>query len=304
MLLGSHADTCTVGELKATSLGDPDRYLCSCGARIKECGFWQQVNAEMARRGVLFEITAAGTDLGTEASSYTRRLLGPLCRGPALERLRDAALSFSPTWRARLPEIRRRNRLLIETVCDLHGAGTVIDSSKVGLRLKYLLQHPGLDVRVVRLIRDGRAVAATYANPWELADARDPRLRRTRNNGPLVEQPRPICAGAHEWRRSNEEAECILKRLDESRWTTVRYEELCADPDRTLDRLFRFLGLDPRQRVGNFRLRARHVLGNGMRLDSTSEIELDQRWRSTLTPADLRQFDAVAGKMNRRYGYA
>jgi hypothetical protein len=46
------------------------------------------------------------------------------------------------------------------------------------------------------------------------------------------------------------------------------------------------------------------VIGNGMRLDSSSVIELDDRWRSVLTAADLRAFDAVAGQINRRYGYA
>ena len=29
MLLGSHPDVCTVGELKATSLGNVEEYLCS-----------------------------------------------------------------------------------------------------------------------------------------------------------------------------------------------------------------------------------------------------------------------------------
>ncbi|MBN2560127.1 MAG: sulfotransferase [Phycisphaerae bacterium] len=303
MLLGSHPETCTVGELKATALGDPDRYVCSCGARIKECAFWQRVSAEMGQRGVPFEITNAGTDIRTGASRYTRRVLRPLCRGAILERLRNAALWLSPTWRAKLPEIQHRNRLLVEALCEVHGVRVLVDSSKIGLRLKYLLRDPTLDVKVVRLIRDGRAVALTYSNPHEFADARDPRLRGGGNRNQHVEQPRSVRAAAREWRRSNEEAECILRGLPKSQWTEVRYEDVCTDPDRTLDRLFRFLGLDPQQRLRDFRSRTRHVVGNGMRLDSTTEIRLDDRWRSVLTPSDLRVFDSVAGEMNRRYGY-
>ena len=39
MLLGSHPDVCTAGELKAASVGDVDAYRCSCGAPILQCGF-------------------------------------------------------------------------------------------------------------------------------------------------------------------------------------------------------------------------------------------------------------------------
>jgi hypothetical protein len=40
-----------------------------------------------------------------------------------------------------------------------------------------------------------------------------------------------------------------------------------------------------------------------MRLDATSEIRLDERWRDSLTADDLSEFDAVAGALNRQYGY-
>jgi hypothetical protein len=303
MLLGSHPDSCTAGELKATSLGGPDLYLCSCGVRIKECAFWRGVGARMAERGIEFEITDARTDLRHGASRYTRRLLGPLHRGRALEWIRDAALSVSPTWRKWRPEIERRNLGLVETLCNVHGVQTIVDSSKIGLRLKYLLRIPELEVKVVRLIRDGRAVALTYMNPYEFADAREPDVRCGGIADRRPAQAPSIHAAAHEWRRSNEEAECVIGCLDGSQWTEVRYEDLCTDTDQTLGRLFRFLGLDPGRRLADFRSRVQHVLGNGMRLDSTVEIRLDDRWRSVLTVSDLRTFDTVAGEMNRRYGY-
>ena len=34
-LMGAHPSVATVGELKATSLGDIDEYDCSCGSRIR-----------------------------------------------------------------------------------------------------------------------------------------------------------------------------------------------------------------------------------------------------------------------------
>jgi len=282
MLLGAHPETCTVGELKATSLGDVERYLCSCGERIKQCPFWKKVSGAMARRGVPFDVTEAGTDFQANGTAYTRALLRPLHRGPLAEKIRDAALWLSPGWRTRLAEIQRRNAALVDALCEVSGARVIIDSSKVALRLKYLLRNPALSVRVIRLIRDGRGVALTY----------------------IEERGLKMAEAAHEWRRSNEEAEHLLAGMDPSRWVEVRYERLCAEPERTLRRLFAFLGVDPSKGTLDFRSVEHHVIGNSMRLDRCSEIRLDERWRSVLTAEDLRAFDAVAGKMNKRYGYA
>ena len=38
MLLGAHPQACTAGELRLTNVGDPERYLCSCGEKISRCG--------------------------------------------------------------------------------------------------------------------------------------------------------------------------------------------------------------------------------------------------------------------------
>ena len=50
MLLGSHQQIATVGELKLSTkaIGDIDRYRCSCGQFIRRCDFWQKIAANMA----------------------------------------------------------------------------------------------------------------------------------------------------------------------------------------------------------------------------------------------------------------
>lgn len=108
---------------------------------------------------------------------------------------------------------------------------------------------------------------------------------------------------ANEWKRSNEASDALVATLPANQWTEVRYEELCADPAATLRRLAGFLDLEPKKCILDFRSRIQHVIGNGMRMDRTSEIRLDERWKSHLTPDDLRAFDEVAGELNRKYGY-
>jgi hypothetical protein len=304
MLLGAQPGACTAGELKATSLGDPNAYRCSCRQLIRECEFWKQVSAAMERRGIAqFDITHAGTNIFDAPATLSRRLLCPLYRRGPLETARDLALSLTPGWRSHLQETSQRNLALIESLLEVTGAEIVIDSSKVALRLKYLLQIPELDIRVIRVIRDGRAVSLTYMDDWNFADSADPALR---GGGTGTKRPSPrqdMAEAAHEWKRSNEAADALVASLPRSQWVEVRYEELCADPGATLRRLAPFLGLDPDQTLLDFRSRQQHVIGNGMRMDTTSEIKLDERWRQHLTGEDLRVFNEVAGKLNRKYGY-
>jgi hypothetical protein len=95
----------------------------------------------------------------------------------------------------------------------------------------------------------------------------------------------------------------VLAKVDPRRQIEVSYEGLCADAEGTLRRIFAFLGVDAARERPPFRAAVHHVVGNGMRLDSTSEVRLDERWRDALSDDDLEIFDAVAGRMNRRLGY-
>ncbi len=169
----------------------------------------------MHEKGFAFEFQDARTDVKSGTTPYERRLLNPLHRGPALERMRDAALALSPGWSRRLHEHQGRNRALMEAVLNRTGRDVLVDSSKVGIRLKYLLRIPDVDIRVVRLIRDGRAVALTYTDPAGFADTSNPALKGG-GSGDVASREHlrlPMQKAAREWRRSNEEAASILSEL-------------------------------------------------------------------------------------------
>ena len=302
LLLGSHPEICTVGELKLTALGDIERYRCACGALLRQCAFWTAVSRDLADRGHAFEPGDGSTDLTARVSRYVRRALRPLHRGRLLEVARDLCLHASPSWPSHLRNWQEANSLLAETVCRLAEKPVIVDSSKVGIRLKYLRRNPALDIKVLRTVRDGRAVALTYVDPARFADARDERLRGGGSGGDRAGERLSMAEAAREWRRSNEEAEAILRRLPRDDFRIVRYEDICADPHAALRPVLEWIGVDPSHPPvlarGTY-----HVVGNGMRLDSTREVTLDDRWRRALSPADLATFEAVAGDLNRRLGY-
>lgn len=303
MLLGAHPEACTVGELKGIEV-EVETYRCSCGELIRECDFWRRVNSAMRQRGFDFEITSAGTNIHKGAPPYLRRLLNPLHRGPVLEWMRDTALCSSPGWRAHLDRVQRRNAALAAALLEESGTQIIIDSSKVGLRLKYLLRNPDLDVRVLRLVRDGRAVSMTHTSPAEFADAADPRHRSGGSGAVRPNFRLPMDEAALLWRHSNEEADRVTASLPRAQWMEVRYEELCRRPKETLRAVCDFLGLAPVPVGGDFRARKpQHIVGNGMRFDRSSDIRLDERWRTHLSAENLQIFERLAGALNRKYGY-
>ena len=303
LLLNSHPEIATIGELSPGHMENSSWYRCSCGSRIRECPFWQWVTSAARSRGIDFSIEEFGTGFQMPDSRIATWLLGPLHRGPALELLRDTGLRMFSRWSSRILEIIHANEILIEVILEYYHAQLFVEKGNRALRLKYLLRIPSFDLKVIHLIRDGRGVALTYMDPARFADARDPSKRGGGIRGNREDERLSMAQAAHQWRRCNEEAEHVLRHLDKSQLIEVRYEELCKNTENTLGRLFEFLGLDPDKPVHDFRAVEHHVVGNGMRLDSTSEIRPDERWRENLTDQDLRVFNDVAGEMNRGYGY-
>ena len=302
LLLNGHPEVCSVGELKVNSLGDVSRYRCSCGRLILTCPFWDGVTRDVRETGIEFSLERPGTDFAAAPSTAVRRLLKPLHRGPWFEAARDAVLGLFPVWRSHLPRTQAANTALMRALLVRAGKRVIVDSSKIGMRLKYLLRDPSLDVRVVRLVRDGRAVALTYKDPAAFADSTRPELRGGGMGGARESERLDMAAASREWRRSQEEAGAVLGRVDRSRWVQLRYEDLCRDTQGELRRVFSLLGVATDLPI-TLRGSEHHVVGNGMRLDDSREVRLDERWRESLSPTDLETFERVAGETNRRLGY-
>lgn len=288
MLLGSQPEATTVGEMRAPTVDKPDTYLCSCGEHIKKCPFWREVSERMAKHGIPgFDIPNAQLSIHDAKSASLRRVIDPLPRGPLLEAVRSIALAVSPEWRGHLRTIHQRNSALVKVFQEITGAKVVVDSSKIALHLRYLLKAPELKIKVIWMVRDGRAVSTSMLGHGTKRDTR----------------AESVAAAAESWRRNNEANERVLADLPQSQWLFLQYEELCRKPEATLRNLCEFLGMSTNEITLNFRARTQHVLGNDMRLKSGSDIRLDERWKTALSKEDLAVFEQVAGDLNRKYGY-
>jgi hypothetical protein len=147
--------------------------------------------------------------------------------------------------------------------------------------LRQFLDVPQLECRVIRLLRDGRGVVNSYM----------------KHTGSTVRQ------ATLEWLRSHRAAERVLSKVDAKRVATVKYEHLCGEPERTLHRLFDFLDLAPPSTESETATSQLHILGNEMRLGANTLRNADEKWRRELRPSDLHEFESLAGRRNRGWGY-
>src|SRR5262249_1891012 len=155
-------------------LGELDEYLCSCGQHIKQCQFWRDVSERMAKQGIPnFDIGHAELSIHDAKSPFLRRVLKPLPRGPLLEVVRGTALAVNPEWPGHLRNVHQRNVALVHVLQEITGAKVVVDSSKIAVHLRYLLKSPELKIKIIRLIRDGRAVATSMMRHGLKRDTRE-----------------------------------------------------------------------------------------------------------------------------------
>lgn len=282
-LLGAHPEVATVGEMFIAPTHNTDEYPCSCGEPIERCGFWQRVAREMTARGVPFDLRSADSSLSAGSYGWLgNRAIWAEPRGPVLEAARRAALALLPGAGKELDRRIAVNRHLAEAVLGLRGARVFVDATKRPGRALLLRRDPQLDLRVLHLVRDGRAVSRSAI----------------RNLGRTVEE------GARSWASSAQRCEELRRYLPPERWLTVRHEDLCRDSPGTLARIFEFLGVTPDHTIGDFRATDHHIIGNRMRLSRTSEIRIDERWRAELRPEQIRTVERIAGPELKRYGYA
>jgi hypothetical protein len=283
-LLGAHPEIATVGEMTGlVPMENPSEYLCSCETRIKECDFWKAVTSAMQAHGFTFDVMDFGTRFELGSHPVIRRLRTGSLRSHSLETIRDLVFRAWPGHTGELRALAARNEALAQSVLEVTGKRVFLDSSKVHMRIKYLLQYSNLDISVIHLVRDARGVVTSTLG---------------HKPGTSAQQ------AAQSWVHRNNNIQRQLASFPEDKHIRVRYEDVCQNTQDTLAQLYGFCGVDPHFEVTDFRSVEHHVVGNQMRLRASSEIRLDERWKRELDEAQLEEIDQVTGEMNHYYGYS
>jgi hypothetical protein len=284
-LLDRHPRIHTFGELKATAMGPVEAYHCSCGSLIGDCAYWRSLRERCAALGFDLRLDDFGTHF-TATHPLWARVLGAQVRGPAFELCRRLLLDHLPGLRARYQGTLERNARVIAAVLGDRRNDWFLDGSKDPSRLMYFQRSGRWRIRVIRMFRDGRAQCLSHC-------------RKTPG--------RPDFRSAvRDWRSTIAQMERVASAFAPGDVVSLKYEDLCRDPGGTMTRLWRFLELDAPaiDWSGRVSKEGSHILGNdNMRQSPDVTIRLDERWREELGDAQRREFESLAGAVNRGLGY-
>lgn len=271
-LLGEIPGVAPLGEVvhlwaRGVLAGEP----CGCGEPFPVCAFWREVG-ESAFGGWTQDLAERVLTLRHRVDR-TRRI--PRIAHPEL---------------AEYAGIYQR---LYDAAAETAGARVVIDSGKHA-SLAFCLAAAGVDVHVVHVVRDPRAVAHSWRKTVE----------RPEDGRPMTRWG-PARTAAH-WTAQNLALDLLATRGVPV--TRLRYEDLLAAPAAALATLADTLGLGtalPFLTGTTAHLTAAHTAsGNPMRFTvGPVELRRDDSWHSGLPRHHRRLVAALTWPLRSRYGY-
>jgi hypothetical protein len=287
-LLGSASRLHSGGEIGGVwRQGVINDRLCSCGARFSSCPFWQAVGSASFSSLQAHEIDAIMRYIGR--AFQVRRMWRILIRRTRRRLLMSAPAGF---WDV--------TGSLYTAIRDVSGRQVVVDSSKLATYFVMLTQVSSVDIHVVHLVRDPRAVAHSWLKPL----VTDPDGRTTMSRFGAVKS-------AVLWMIMNGSVEWAALRMGLP-YVRVRYEDLVSDPTRVVGQLrsgiLREAGIDLGEAElledKDIDLEVFHsISGNPMRFQQgRTSIAEDAAWKG-----GLRRRRAIVAAMTFplrwRYGY-
>jgi hypothetical protein len=291
MLLGSHSRIASLGEVMNLPMDWATNNRCTCGANVRDCNLWSEVVHEFEHRDSI-DVTANPYSLNlgpiyaavgdSKVTGRAYRLRRRLVSGLHYLELKAGAFG---TLKPFLPTIYRgleNNLFLYDLVGKRLGVDFVVDSSKVYAKAVGLYKLAPGRVKIILLIRDGRAVYHSM---------------RKRNFDRMFS----LNSWYTHFRRA---LPLIEKQVDAGDVLTVKYEDLASDPAGEMQRICAFAGIGYEQTMLDFKAKVHHnVNGNAMRFTSASEIRLDTTWETKLGDEDKKFFLERAGWLNEKLGY-
>jgi hypothetical protein len=262
---------------------------CGCGAPFHDCEFWRQVG----------EVAFGGWELlDVDRLTALQRRVDRTRHIPALVRSRRSA-----AFRQALDEYVSYYLRLYQAIEKASGCQAVVDSSKHASLAFCLRAAPALDLRVVHVVRDSRAVAYSWSRQVARPDAAGQSYM-------TVYRPR---TAAVQWNTQNL-ALHWLARLGVP-LLRVRYEDFVRDPERAVRDIASFAGIETTPAALQFvrggaadrwaELGPAHTAsGNPVRFDSGRiPIRPDVRWQTALPAGHRRLVTGLTLPLLTRYGY-
>jgi hypothetical protein len=256
-----------------------ENWLCGCGEPIRDCPFWTAVldtafgQLDAAR---VQEIEDLRLQVHRQLTAYRGGIESPETRGYG-----------------------RHIEKLYGALTKVSGAEVIVDTAKNAAHGWSLARIPGIDLRVLHLVRDPRAVAYSWAKKKALPDSPNHAYFKRRS----VEE------SCSTWNTTNQRAEWLVERAGVPA-SRLRYEEFAASPRDALKQVLALLSEQGRELdlLDGRRLTlgtSHGVSGNPSRFDQIGpvEISLDEEWKQGMSPEDIATATQATSPRLKLYGY-
>lgn len=281
-ILGQLDGFVSVGEVRFLwERGMIEDRTCGCGRGFSVCPFWTAV----------LERAFAGSppDPG--------RMLDLLARGTRARRIPGLVGGRGRRSRfvATLGELPGVLSSLYAAIADESGARVIVDSSKLPTYGAVLAEVPGVEVRMLHLIRDPRAAGYSWLRTKALPD----------KPGAVMQRQGPWHSAAL-WTMWNAAAELFGRDLPYRR---LRYEDVIAEPEQAIEAVAAWMdeAMTPSPFAGPAQVHlapAHGVAGNPSRFTTgTVALRMDDAWRTELGDADRRVITALTWPLLLRHRY-
>ena len=283
--LGQVEGFVSVGEIRQVwEYGLVRNKVCGCGAPFGECALWRPV----------MDGAFGGTD-GVDArkmirlrESWARTKHIPLMLTLPGERL----------IKRRLSEYLDTLDRLYRAVRTIAGSRVIVDTSKFPSYGFVLGMAAGIDLYIVHLVRDPRAVAYSWLRERLHPDPENPEYMPRRSPA----------ASALRWTARNLATEALWRRSP-GRYMMLRYEDFVAEPQKAIGRVLGLVGEEwtsrPHVAEHKVELGVNHnVWGNPGRFRTgIVQIRPDREWAYNIRSGDRRLVSSLTFPLLARYGY-
>lgn len=175
----------------------------------------------------------------------------------------------------------QRNKIALESILNISGKSFICDSSKDAKRLDVLLGSNLFRVRVINLVRDGRAIVHAYRRKYG-----------------------SWWPGLFNLIRTDRASRQLMKKFGSKNWLTIRYEDMVTDLETTLGKICNFAQIKFDSEMlypdtSNFN----GLGGNRLINKPIQKIKLDNAWKTEM-PTSVRLLTTLTvSNYNRRHGY-
>lgn len=298
-LLSNHPETVSIGELRNLpsylsegQAGQSIGWICSCGEPLKECPIWMELRDKFLQKTgkKLEDIDLDLPRLRRKRFFHIGMLLSLLVPLPEFRRKLFQLMYHWPS----VLEAGKYSYLILELYAEMLGASLVVDNSKRDWQLLSLIstRPQYLDLKVIHLIRDGRAVFYSKLK----------RVEEYRQLG-ITFREVPSHIG---WVYNNLKIKVVSSLVAEKKNLKIKYEDLCRNPETVLKQICDHLEIDFHKEMVRLSGENKHSIGGSphrLKWNRETPIQLDERWKQNLAIKHQIRYWITAGLFHKLFGY-